>query len=126
LLSAFAANESVAADCLQCFRNDPEIGIIGAAAWRNHAMGLNQENCDWLFDRFGIARKNRRLDFVGGTMFLIRSEIVARLYEGLREVDWEDAAGRGAEFFLDGQIEHAIERLIPSLARQMGYRIEWR
>ena len=76
--------------------------------------------------RMGIEKGNRRLDFVSGTMFLIRSEIVARLHSQLRDTQWEDPAGRDAAFFLDGQLEHAVERVIPSLARQMGYEIVWR
>jgi hypothetical protein len=59
-------------------------------------------------------------------MFLIRSEIVARLYREFRDTEWQDPAGQDAAFFLDGQLEHAIERVIPSLARQMGYEIVWR
>ena len=44
----------------------------------------------------------------------------------LRDIEWEDPTGRDAAFFLDGQLEHAVERVIPSLARQMGYHIVWR
>jgi lipopolysaccharide biosynthesis protein len=89
-------------------------------------MNGNNIEVDRLMRRFGIEPRNRRLDFVSGTMFLIRAEIVARLHRELRETVWEDAADKDAGFFMDGQLEHAVERVIPSLARQMGYEIVWR
>jgi lipopolysaccharide biosynthesis protein len=89
-------------------------------------MNGNQVEVDRLMARLRIEARHRRLDFVSGTMFLIRSDVVLRLYRELRDIEWEDPAGRDAAFFLDGQLEHAVERVIPSLARQMGYEIAWR
>ena len=126
LIAPFAGNSAVASECLKLFREQPNTGMVGAAAWRAHSMNGNQVEVDRLMTRFGIELRNRRLDFVSGTMFLIRAEIVARLHRELRETAWEDATGKDAGFFMDGQLEHAVERVIPSLARQMGYEIVWR
>jgi lipopolysaccharide biosynthesis protein len=126
LIAAFAGSEEVAAQCMRLFQEQPKTGIVGAAAWRANSMNGNQVEVQRLMGQFGIEGGNRRLDFVSGTMFLIRSEIVARLHRELYNVEWEDPMGREAAFFLDGQLEHAVERVIPSLARQMGYEIVWR
>jgi hypothetical protein len=126
LIAAFAGNEDVASECMRLFREQPRTGIVGAAAWRAHSMNGNQVEVDRLMARLRIEARHRRLDFVSGTMFLIRSDVVLRLYRELRDIEWEDPAGRDAAFFLDGQLEHAVERVIPSLARQMGYEIAWR
>jgi hypothetical protein len=126
LIAAFAGSETTAEECMSLFQEQSRIGIVGAAGWRAHSMNGNQVEVDRLMARLGIEGGNRRLDFVSGTMFLIRSEIVARLYREFRDTEWRDPAGQDAAFFLDGQLEHAIERVIPSLARQMGYEIVWR
>jgi len=126
LIASFAGSEAVAAQCVDMFREHPKTGIIGAAAWRAHSMNGNQVLVDRLMARFDIEAGNRRLDFVSGTMFMIRSDIVSRLHRELRDIVWEDATGRDSAFFLDGQLEHAVERVIPSLARQMGYELVWR
>jgi lipopolysaccharide biosynthesis protein len=125
LIAPFAGNPAVASRCLKLFSEQPKTGMVAAAAWRAHSMNGNQIEVDRLMRRYGIEPRNRRLDFVSGTMFLIRSEIVARFHRELRETAWEDATGKDPAFFMDGQLEHAIERVIPSLARQMGYEIVW-
>jgi hypothetical protein len=126
LLAAFAGTRETAAECLHAFRDDPALGIVAAAGHRAWQMGRNRKLCELLFDRLGIEGENRRLDYCAGTMFLIRSEIVARLHEGLRGLDWADSTAMTEEDLFDGQLEHAVERVIPSLARQMGYRVDWR
>lgn len=126
MLAAFAANPEIARESIRLFQKDSSVGIIAAQIWRSHYMGKNRQHCDNLFARFAIQSEHRRLDYVQGTMFMIRSTIVARLFEVLHDEPWEDPTGKGEDFLLDGQLEHAIERVIPALTRQMGYRIIWR
>jgi hypothetical protein len=59
-------------------------------------------------------------------MFLMRSEIVQRLYEQLRGLEWEYGGDKDLAFHVDGQMAHAVERVIGNLVRQMGYRMVWR
>jgi lipopolysaccharide biosynthesis protein len=56
-------------------------------------------------------------DFPGGTMFWARPEALKPLFDlGL---DWHDYPDEPVP--LDGTILHAIERLLPFVARQAGY-----
>ena len=58
-------------------------------------------------------------DFPGGTMFWARPEALKLLFDlGLDGNDYPDEPVP-----LDGTILHAIERLLPFVARQAGYRL---
>ena len=59
-------------------------------------------------------------------MFLIRSDVVQRIYDVLKEPIGSTAATRTSRFHMDGQAAHAVERAIGNLVRQMGYRMVWR
>ena len=111
---------------MKLFRDHPRIGMIGAKEWRSHDMGTNVEQYERLLDLFGVRGKNREIDYLSGFMFLIRSEIVAELYEVLRKLDFEYGGDRDLEFHKDGQIAHGVERAVPALVRQMGYEIHYR
>ncbi len=126
LLRAFAGNPAIALECAEMFKSDPELGIIAAAEWRCDIMGKNQDQYERLLDLFDIQGEHRELDYVSGTMFLVRSEIIARLYAGIKEVDWEYGGDNVLEFHMDGQVAHGVERVIPALCRHMGYKILWR
>src|SRR5436309_16010368 len=100
--------------------------MIGAREWRSDVMGKNLEQYERLLDLLGVAGKNRELDYLSGFMFLIRSEVVARLFEVLGQLDFEFGGDRDLEFHRDGQIAHGVERAVPALVREMGYKIHYR
>ncbi|HLY57463.1 MAG TPA: hypothetical protein VKS60_18005, partial [Stellaceae bacterium] len=94
--------------------------------WRSSEMGSNRDQYERLLDAFAIEGDNRVLDYLSGTMLLIRPDVIARLHAGLRRLEWEYGGDKDVEFHRDGQVAHGVERLIPALCRQMGYRVMWR
>ena len=126
LLSAIAGSAETARDCVRMFRDNPHIGLIGSKDWRSTDMGKNIEQYERLLDLLGVRGKHRELDYVSGFMFLIRSDIVARLFETLRKLDFEYGGDRDLDFHIDGQIAHGVERAVPALVRQMGYEVHYR
>ena len=125
LLNAFAGNKQIAADAVELFRSDPSVGLIASKDWRATDLGNNLDHYYRLLDYFEIAEDNREVEYLSGTMFLIRPEIVRRLYDGLKNMEFEYGGDKNLEFHRDGQIAHAVERIIGNLTRQMGYRIQW-
>jgi hypothetical protein len=126
LLGAIAGSPEIALENVEMFRSDPQIGMIGCKEWRSHDMGKNVEQYEALLDLFGVRGKNRDLDYLSGFMFLTRAEVVTRLYEVLRKLDFEYGGDKDLEFHIDGQIAHGVERALPALVRQMGYDIHYR
>lgn len=126
LLSAFAGSAETAGSCVQMFHDNPQLGMIGSSEWRSQEMGKNVEQYERLLDLLGVRGKNRELDYVSGFMFLIRADVVARLLEVLRKLDFEYGGDKDLDFHMDGQIAHGVERAVPALVRQMGYEIHYR
>ena len=126
LLSAIAGSPETARECLRLFRDNPRVGMVGAKEWRSHDMGKNIDQYERLLDILGVRGPNREVDYLSGFMFLMRAEIVARLFETLRKLEFEDGTDKDIEFHKDGQIAHGVERAVPALVRQMGYEIRWR
>jgi len=79
-----------------------------------------------MLDLFEITGKSRELEYLSGTMFLLRGEVVKRLHTVLSTFEWEFGGGKDLAFFMDGQLAHAVERVMPALVRQMGYEILYR
>ena len=126
LLRAFAGSPDIVAECVQTFKDDPTVGLIGASEWRATEMGHNEVQFERMLDLFQIEPQFRSVEYLSGTMFLIRSEVVQRLYDGLKEIEWEYGGDKELAFHMDGQVAHAVERVIGNLVRQMGYRMVWR
>src|SRR5262249_47990812 len=126
LLKSFAGTPGIVEECVQLFRDDPSVGLIGAKEYRETGLGKNDLQFERMLDLFKIGEQNRAVEYVAGTMFLVRPEIVKRLYDRLREWNWEHGEDKDLAFHLDGQVAHAVERLIGNLVRQMGYRIAWK
>ena len=125
LLSAFAGSREVVAQSIATFRRDPSVGLIGSKEWRSTELGKNAEVYEKLLDMFEIAPEHRGLEYLSGTMFMIRPEIVARVYERLKEAEFEYGGDKSLEEHMDGQLAHGVERLVGNLVRQMGYRFAW-
>lgn len=125
MLSAFAGSPEIVRQCMEMFHDDPTIGIIGAEAWRSQTMGNNYEQYERLLDLLGIEGDNRACDYLSGTMFLVRQPIIKRLHNELRKLDWEYGGDKDVEFHRDGQVAHGVERVIPALARHLGFQVVW-
>lgn len=126
LLRAFAGSEDIVAENIQMLKDDPTIGIIASREWRSTYMGKNSEQYQRMLDMFEIGESHRELEYVSGTMFLMRSDIVQKLYDRLHVLEWEYGGDNELAFHMDGQAAHAVERIIGNLTRQMGYHIAWR
>ena len=125
LLSAFAGSREVVERSLALFRDDPGVGLVGSKDWRSTEIGKNAEVYGRLLDMFEIGPEHRDLEYLSGTMFLIRPEIVRRVYERLKEAEFEYGGLMSVEEHMDGQLAHGVERLFGNLVRQMGYRFVW-
>lgn len=110
---------------LATFRADPDLGIIGSAACRLTDMGQNIEKFAWLAGRLGIEASERTLEYVSGTMKLVRTEILEALAKGIAPEDMINGDGLDLQAHLDGQLAHAAERIFCPLARSMGYKMLW-
>jgi hypothetical protein len=126
LLAAFAGTPDIAAECVAAMKSDAHIGLIGAKAWRSQKLGRNGAQYERLLDILGVQGANREVDYISGSMFLLRASVAARLVAALRHVDFEDGTERDRAFYVDGQIEHGVERAVPALVREMGYEILYR
>jgi hypothetical protein len=125
LLNAFAGSKEIASESVEAFRTDKTIGLLGSKHWRGTDISQNAKNFEDLLDRFHIQGQNRQVEYVSGTMFLIRPQIVGRIFEVLRGTELEVGDSASLGFNVDGQLAHAIERVIGNVTRQMGYVIKW-
>ncbi|HEV2301419.1 MAG TPA: rhamnan synthesis F family protein, partial [Stellaceae bacterium] len=126
LLSAFAGSRETVQQCVAMFRDDPTVGLVGAAQYRETTLGDNAAVFEALLDRFEISPGNRGTEYLSGTMFLIRGEILERLYDRLKQSEWEYGGDISVEEHMDGQLAHGVERVVGNLVKEMGYRIVWR
>jgi hypothetical protein len=104
---------------LQRFAEDARLGIVFP---EDPALSDWDDNLAIAADLAGRMKLPGDLppffDFPGGTMFWARPQALKPLFElGL---DWQDYPDEPVP--LDGTILHAIERLLPFVARQAGYR----
>ena len=53
-------------------------------------------------------------------MTLVRSQIMETIYNHFRNVELEGGDDKELSFHVDGQVAHAIERLIGNLVRDRG------
>lgn len=111
---------------IDMFQRDPSIGMIGPRVFRlpkedysedlswsaNRAMTLK------IAERMGVPPEKFQLDFFGGTMFWVRPEALKPLAKlGLgAEMPYEN--GR-----IDGDLPHAIERVLATSALVAGYKL---
>jgi hypothetical protein len=126
LLQAILGSKEVVRQNLAAFIEDETVGIIGAARHRNTQIGKNSESLDYFLDVYGISEHNRHCEYVSGTMMMVRSEIMKTVYAKIRDFNFESGDNKGLEFHVDGQAEHAIERIFGNVAKQYGYRFLWR
>jgi len=126
LLNALIGTPDIARENLNLFATDRTLGCIGAARHRGTGLAGNEAAYRHLLRELCIAPRYHEPEFVAGTMLMTRSSVLKRLFEGLRDVPFEPADGKPPEFHLDGQLEHAIERIIGSVVRDEALRMGWR
>lgn len=101
----------------------PDVGIAGPPQWLTRvrqAIGVdvNRPHMESLARRIGEAGAVFDHEFVAGAMFWARGSVFGQLARlGLRQGDFEAESGQ-----LDGTLAHALERMLPVVARRAGLR----
>jgi lipopolysaccharide biosynthesis protein len=126
LIGALLGSSELIKQNLAAFVEDESVGIIGAAKHREEDIGNNVDAYSKLLDVYGIDAENRDCEYVSGTMMMIRSELMKEVYLPLREHKFESGDNKGMDFYIDGQLEHAVERIFGNVAKQSGYCFLWR
>lgn len=108
---------------LGMFGAEPRLGMVypesfpGVPLWA-HTWLSNAAVCEQLAARLGYAiERGRYLDFPAGSMFWARVDALKPLYALELALD-EFPVEHGQ---VDGTLQHAVERLFASTARQQGY-----
>lgn len=125
LLNAFAGNEEIAHSSITAFENDASIGLLGSKAWRGTDIAKNKKNYEYLLRLFGIKQECYDVEYLSGTMCLVRPEVLKRMFDVLKKVRFEGGDRILQDAHMDGQLAHAAERILGNVVRQMGYRFEW-
>lgn len=120
LLDPIVGSPAVARTCIEGMRVAPTIGITAAKKWRDFSVFTDGQKYKQLLDMAFISSTARDCEFVAGTMFFIKTDVVRRLYSVIRQISFED--GDGA---IDGQYAHSVERLIGNLVRDEGLCFRW-
>lgn len=125
LLNALLGSKAKASHNLTLMNHYPHIGLIGSRYWRSTAIGDNLRNYQYLLEMFGIKETFRNCEYLSGTMMLIRSSIMEQIYEKLHNLELESGDEQELGFHIDGQVAHAIERIIGNLVRDRGLAFFW-
>jgi lipopolysaccharide biosynthesis protein len=111
---------------IDLFERDPSIGMIGPKVFRLPKDGYS-EDLSWsanrsltlkIAERMGVPSDEFRLDFFGGTMFWVRPEALKPLANLRLAADMPYESGR-----IDGDLPHAIERVLPTSVLAAGYKL---
>ena len=108
------------------FERDPSIGMIGPKVFRLPKKGYS-EDLSWsanrpmtlkIAERMGVPPEKFQLDFFGGTMFWVRPEALKPLANLGLAAEMPYESGR-----IDGDLPHAVERVLPTSVLAAGYRL---
>jgi hypothetical protein len=126
LLFDLLAAPGAANAAIDMFERDPSIGMIGPRAFRLPKEGYS-EDLSWsanrsmtlkIAARMGVPADQFQLDFFGGTMFWVRPEALKPLRDLRLAADMPYESGQ-----IDGDLPHAIERLLPTSVLVAGYKL---
>jgi hypothetical protein len=126
LINAIIGSEKILNNNIQLLMSHPTVGLIGSIKHRNVEIALNSKFFHQALDLFEISLPNREIEFVSGTMMIIKSEIIKELYLRGKCINFEDGDNKSLEFNIDGQWAHAVERIIGNLTKELGYILHWR
>ena len=111
---------------IDMFERDPLVGMIGPKVFRLPKAGY-PEDLSWsanrpmtlkIAQRMGIPADKFQLDFFGGTMFWVRPEALKPLRDLHLAADMPYEGG-----LIDGDLPHALERVLPTSVLVAGYRL---
>ncbi|MGL4758893.1 MAG: rhamnan synthesis F family protein, partial [Patescibacteria group bacterium] len=125
LLAAILGSTEKARNNLAIMNQYTNIGLMGSRYWRSTAIANNRENYQYLLDEFAIQPTARNCEYLSGTMMLVRPQIMQLIYQKLHHVELESGDNQELSFHIDGQIAHAVERIIGNLVRNLGFIFFW-
>lgn len=125
LYDALLGSKEKAAQNLAIMNQYAQVGLIGSRYWRCTMMGNNWGNYTRLLREFKIKPEAQDCEYLSGTMMLVRSQIMQTIYHHFGDVELENGDGQELSFHVDGQVAHAIERLIGNLVRDRGLEFFW-
>jgi hypothetical protein len=111
---------------IDLFERDPKIGMIGPKVFRLPNEDYSEE-LSWagnrpmtlkIGERMGVPADKFQLDFFGGTMFWVRPEALKPLRELRLAADMPRETG-----LVDGDLPHALERVLPTSVLVAGYKL---
>ena len=126
LLFDLLGGPGAAGAAIGMFERDPSIGMIGPGAFRLPKEGY-AEDLSWsanrdmtleIAERMGVPADAFQLDFFGGTMFWVRPKALKPLADLHLASEMPYESGR-----IDGDLPHAIERLLPTSVLVAGYKL---
>ena len=126
IFTALMATRERAAENVDLMLEDETIGEIAPASCRRQEVGKNPEKYHALLDWLDVGAGARDVEYASGTMGFLRADVLRRVFEGIRDLPFEKGDDQSMEFHMEGQWEHAVERIIGNVVRDMGYRFEWR
>ena len=126
LLGAILGSGVIARQNIDLLRENGKIGLIGSGRWRDTRLFGNSNLYNRLIDGLGVQGEHRRCEYLSGTMMFLRASVLKEIYQALRETQFEDGEEQSLQSHRDGQIAHAVERLIGNIVRKQGYEFAWR
>jgi len=126
LLDAILHNEQSAEENVSLFLHDETVGLIGSRLWSNTELKRNERAYFKLLEKLSIQGENRKCEYLSGTIMLVRPNVLQKIYEIADYDEFEMGDKKSFEFHLDGQLAHAVERVIGCVVRHLGYRVVWR
>jgi lipopolysaccharide biosynthesis protein len=111
---------------IEMFERDPSIGMIGPRVFRLPKASY-REDLSWsanrpmtlkIAERMGVAADKFQLDFFGGTMFWVRPEALKPLRDLRLAAEMPYESG-----LIDGDLPHAVERVLPTSVLVAGYKL---
>lgn len=125
LYQSLLGNPAKAAENIALMHQHKQIGSIGSRFWRCTMMGNNWSNYNRLLAEFNISKTAQDCEYVSGTMMFVRSQIMETIYNHFQDQELESGDQQSLDFHVDGQVAHAIERLIGNLVRDRGLTMYW-
>jgi len=125
LYQALLGSPAKAVENIDLMNQHEQIGLIGSRFWRCTMMGNNWPNYNRLLAEFNISKTAQDCEYISGTMMFVRSQIMETIYHHFRDVELEPGDQKSLDFHVDGQVAHAIERLIGNLVRDHGLTMFW-
>ncbi len=126
LLEPVLGTRECAADNIRTMLEDETVGIVGSSHCRYTEMDANREKYDTLLEALHISESSDEVEFLSGTMMLLRGDVLRRVFDAARGVAFERSDEVTVEGDPDGAWAHAVERVFGAVVRDSGYRIEWR